>query len=559
MNLETLLGPGYQLGASLPALTPTHQRFKLTRSSKSTEKLVVSFRPYETPLNDLKLKDQELYLERLRKSPIALICSHVDHHLAPDYHWIISEDPGETTLAELATPPHTLRLDEIEAFTRLLATACQSAVDASWPRLNLDPKFLALSHKLGLPRVPFPDLLDEVAPAPSSANEYTLAFSLLCSELLGQCMEPLAQPSTPYIPNISPAQNEVLLQARLGQLESLDEFVSRFFQNHSPREKTWMTETVWNVTAKLPNFSSTEASMILSPPTRKTTDLNKETQRTRLAFENPKGTPLISKFGNMEVRPEDRANAQEAVPCTSLRLTPLSDEASSFSLTSLHKVYLGRSSLYSDFLAQFRPRNDINDSRTLKISRQQASVEWRKSAIFFQDAHARNPSTYQCHPISESGAALKLPVQLNLAGEYPLEVLHLGSDFPKTPTIDGIGKLPSTDTKGALLFRACGAGVLLTECCLLFTDITLHFSDTGRAWMKGGSDWDEPFARLHRFHNQYWLEALATQSIYLMDSVPEEVGLHQLIHLRPGRSLRLGDYTYVVEEYRTQPFDSNAT
>jgi hypothetical protein len=252
----------------------------------------------------------------------------------------------------------------------------------------------------------------------------------------------------------------------------------------------------------------------------------------------------------LTVREGDRSSAEEMSPTMRLRLVPDSEDSPVFALVADEKLILGRSASDADFIAQFRPRSNTNDGRSRRISRAQAQLSVKGSKVAIEESSAVNPSVYHDAPVP-GYLEMNLPANFLLGGEYPIEVRPMPSDYDGPRQVD----LPHQDgdmLQGALIVRAGGAGVLLCEAAVVFSDVGLHFSKSGRPWFRAESS-TTPAARFHRMAGQFWLEPIEASVISAPGADGAPTKAHELVLLCAGAKLRIGSCSYTVQDYAPGP------
>jgi hypothetical protein len=262
-----------------------------------------------------------------------------------------------------------------------------------------------------------------------------------------------------------------------------------------------------------------------------------------------KAPPLLVR-APLTVRSGDREAAEKLAPVLRLRLTPDSDDSPVFALVADERLILGRSASDADFIAQFRPRSNTNDGRSRRISRSQMQLSLKGSKLVLEEGGAVNPSIVQDAPIP-GYAEVNLPANFLLGGEYPIEVRPMPSDYDGPREVD----LPHKDgdmLQGAIIVRAGGAGVLLCEAAVVFSDVGLHFSKSGRPWFRAETS-TVPAARFHRMAGQFWLEPIEASVISAPGADGSPTKAHELVLLTVGSKLRIGPCGYTVQDYTPGP------
>ena len=121
------------------------------------------------------------------------------------------------------------------------------------------------------------------------------------------------------------------------------------------------------------------------------------------------------------------------------------------------------------------------------------------------------------------------------------------SDYDQPREVD----LPHQDgdkLQGAIIVRAGGAGVLLCEAAIVFSDVGMHFSKSGRPWFRAESS-TVPAARFHRMAGQFWIEPIEASVISAPGSDGAVTKPHELVLLTVGTKLRIGSCSYTIQDY----------
>ncbi len=537
MNLEEILGQRYQIIGRLPAWLESHQRFVLQNPASTSERWILSYCVPEQPMSPESLLKQQRLIEIMTKPPVALLCRVIEADIQPDYQLVISEMPGEQTLRELLQQRKSLSIDEAEAFLRMLTEACESAALQGWPRLPIDMAHLYLDGRIGLPRVAVPDvpIFDESnVVAPVEARDYVKPLAALCCEFLGH-PQSLRGGNVLYqsISQLATGQNAVLRRALTNE-DRMEYSGARIFMNQlftafdgvTPAEKMrTLTETM-----------SSEDRQVISADAvtvRFTVPAVRQTSSTASG-----SAPLL-------VLPADREMAATMLPIKRLRLLPDSEDAPVFTLVNDEWLTMGRSAAEADFIAQFRPRSNVNDGRSRRISRAQTRLQLRDGRLIIEENGAVNPSLYEGAIIHE-----KLEVHASdsfmLAGLYPMDARYVASDYKSGREIRDWPKPDVTPMKGALIISAGGSGVFLCEAAMIFSDVGLHFSKSGRPWFRAETN-TRPVARIHVIAGLFWMEPVEANMIARLGGAKSK--RHELILMHDGNKLRIGPYGYTVQNF----------
>jgi hypothetical protein len=505
---------------------------------------------------------------------VGLLCRSIEWRLEPEFQWVVSELPQGPSLREVLQSRQSLTMEEVEAFLRLLTEACEAAVMLNWPKLSLETSNLYHDTRLGLPRVPAPDIpvfenagtdtpeFDPMAtmqfnaadlrsamePLPKDTRDYVLPLAALCCDLLGQ-PQAMRGGNARYqpVPQLTSQQNVLLRRAltsegRAGFL-SAKAFIDEFFGISMHSSIVAHTERLRSLTATMSSQSAAAAS---PPPLSAALVTVRQPSPPPLpGAEGAKPLPVL-KTAPLTVREGDREAAEQLSPVLRLRLMPESEDSPVFALVADERLVLGRSATDADFVAQFRPRSNTNDGRSRRISRAQMHLTLKGAKIVLEESSAVNPSVIHDAPIP-GYAEMDLPANFLLGGEYPIEVRPMPSDYDQPRQVE----LPHKDKEklhGAIILRAGGPGVLLCEAAVVFSDVGLHFSKSGRPWLRAESS-TVPAARFHHMMGQFWLEPIEASVISAPRSDGAATKAHELVLLTMGAKLRIGSCGYTVQTY----------
>jgi hypothetical protein len=563
MKFEQILHHRYTIAGRLPACSATHQRYELLCAGGTGDHFVLSFCDYAKAISTKAVARQHQVGKLLVQPAAAILCQAIECRFEPDFQAVISECPGEVSLREVLQERQSLDIEEVEAFLRLLADAAESAVRQGWPKLMLDVAHLYLNERLGLPRIPVPDvpifdtvgtelpgfdpmqtmqfnaadLMPSADPIPKDSREYVPVLAALACDLLGQ-PKTLRGHNTRYqpVPQFTSQQNIHLRRALTGEARagfaSAQNFMEELFG--IPLQLDLATHT-----ERLRSLALT-ASKTESRPTTPTFDpaLTVRLPQPRVAAtDDSANVPLV-------VHESDAVVLATLPPVQRIRLMPDVEEAPVFSLAAVEWLLLGRSAGDADFVAQFRPRSSAADGRTRRISRVQARIRATGKRMELEESDMLNPSTYRDTPVG-AGLMLDSPAFMLLAGEYPLELHRVKLDDHTPRTFAGRPDWnEDVATQGALVVRPGGPGVMLWETALILSDVGLHFSQSGRPWLQvDGSD--SAAARLHFIRGQFWLETIEVGTIKCANG--SALPAHELLLLRADLKFFIGSYAYCVQ------------
>jgi hypothetical protein len=571
MTLEDYLGNRYRITARLPAMSASHQRYVVQGTAGAPDRFVLSYCDYVKPLSAEAREKQKTVVSAMTRPPVALLCRTIEWRIESEYHWVVSELPEGPSLREVLQHRQSLSMEEVEAFLRLLTEACEAAVALGWPKLSLETGNLFQDTRMGLPRIPAPDIplfenagtdtpeFDPMAtmqfnvadlrsaadPLPRDTKDYVLPLAALCCELLGQ-PQSMRGGNARYqpVPQLTSQQNVLLRRALTSEgragFASAKQFMDEFFGVSMHPSIVAHTERLRSLTATM-----SEESAAQQPVTAALVTVRQAVPPPLPGIQAAKPPPLLVRAA-MTVRPGNREAAEKLPPVLRLRLMPESEDTPMFALVADERLILGRSASDADFIAQFRPRSNSNDGRSRRISRAQMQMTLKGAKIALEESSAVNPSVIHDAPIP-GYAEMNLPANFLLGGEYPIEVRPMPSDFDQPREVD-LPHIDDAKLQGAIIVRAGGAGVLLCEAAVVFSDVGLHFSKSGRPWFRAESS-TVPAARFHRMAGQFWIEPIEASVISVPGDNGEVTKPHELVLLSAGGKLRIGSCDYSVQEY----------
>lgn len=563
MKIEQILDHRYSIAGRLPAHSATHQRYELLGADDTGELFVLSFCDYAKAIGADAVARQRQIGKAMLHPTAPSLCRVVESRFEQDYQAVISEHPGQVNLREILQERQSLDIGEVEAILRMLTEASEAAVQQGWPRLMLDVMHLYIDKDTGFPRVPVPDvpsfnaadaeapgfdplqtmqfntddLKSAADPVPKDTRVYVQALAALGCDLLGQ-PKTLRGRNARYqpVPQFTSQQNIILRRALTGEsragFTSGRSFIEKLFGSSVQEDVAAQTERLRSLTRVA---TKPEAQM---PPAVLASEMTVRLPRP------PVAPSAGSADAQLEVPEADAQAAASLTPVQRIRLMPEVEEAPVFSLARGEWLLLGRSAGDADFVAQFRPRSSATDARTRRISRMQARVRPVGKRLEFEETDMLNPSTYRDTPVG-AGLMLDSPAFMLLAGEYPLELHRVISDYKVPRKIKDHADWSDTGApEGALVARPGGPGVMLWEAALVLSDVGLHFSQSGRPWLRvDGSD--PAAARIHYFSGQFWLEPLVAGAIKSETGSALQAG--KVMLLRSGLNFFIGSHAYTVQ------------
>lgn len=247
----------------------------------------------------------------------------------------------------------------------------------------------------------------------------------------------------------------------------------------------------------------------------------------------------------LTVVPHEVNAARLAPRLLRLRLIPENEDAPILALVADSPLIVGRSSTEADFTAQFRPRSSVNDGRTRRIGRAQTHLRLRLDRLRIDEPEALNPTLVLDTPMRQR-AALSLPAEIVIAGEYPLKIRLTPSACLPSRRIEGWPMTESTFLQGTLTVHPACPTSLPCQGALLVSDATLCLDRQGNPKFRQDES-ATPIARVHRFGGQFWWQ----------DLLQDETNA-SLTWLQPGSSLRIGTTGYQVQAHDIQAPDEGS-
>src|SRR5690606_7580537 len=202
------------------------------------------------------------------------------------------------------------------------------------------------------------------------------------------------------------------------------------------------------------------------------------------------------------VEGEDALSAKNLPRRYRLRLMPESREAPMLALVADSPLVLGRSPLEADYIAQFRPRGNVNDARTRRIGRAQTYLQLRMDRLRIDEPDALNPSVVLETPMRQR-AAVSLPTEVVIAGEYGVKILLTSSVCAKGRRLEGWDGADVSLMQGAMVVLPESPAISLPcQAALVVSDVTLTLDSQGRPRVKTDGNATTAAGRIHRFGGQ---------------------------------------------------------
>ena len=203
---------------------------------------------------------------------------------------------------------------------------------------------------------------------------------------------------------------------------------------------------------------------------------------------------------------------------------------------------LGRSREEADFLLWFWPRNEIHDTKTLRISKKQCTLVLERGECRIRDTATASITTYEDVSLTDTSAILKRRGVLNLSGNYRLEISKLDSAKGAPLSISNLeswkGPLSTDAAKasGCVSFKAASANVLPQSAVWLLSEGTfgtsqanaLVFDLPGLAEIQG---------RFRYYQGCFWLENGVDNGAVVIDNHVVKAGT--IVPLMTGKIIKL--------------------
>lgn len=233
------------------------------------------------------------------------------------------------------------------------------------------------------------------------------------------------------------------------------------------------------------------------------------------------------------------------VPAAKLRLVPQQRSTPLVTLVSGPEVVLGRSPKDADFVAQFHPRNAVNDSRTMRIGRQQLRLTLGEDGIHILNIGTTNPSLWNGRVPQGERLALA-DDEVLLAGEFAVRILRTP---PRGYSRRRFGAQVAMDDKtceqGVAILPKRPSESLPCNTLWIFSECGLHLN-AGEAFL---SPWAgqaaSPSVVWHRGADAFWIENNSSDARVTLNDIPLLAGSAAAIEV--GDRIGLHDAQYLVQ------------
>lgn len=569
--IKNILAGRYEVMNSLPGLAPGEQRFELALAADPRQHCMAVLVRHETNMDEAGLREQQEAIARMSRADSPHLCRILEFNTGPGYYYILMEHAGHNCLRDTLRDRRKLEVDEVFHLCGQIVTALEDAVQSEWPTLSLGSRAVYLNTcespltgsrlKLPVPSLPLssavridPEQTVTISPAslvdsdtdvPKNTREYVRPLAELISLLLGQPLKAGAGQSV-YRPiaELGPQPNEVMRQVLSTSGEPAFEDVGSFLRALDIRERRAPGASRLDAAVYRPPQAGAPAASTISPAGAppsiekqvtvpfslhgklgsRDTLIGHGTAQPRAA---PEPVPSIGQemeeesgqtiAGDHEaqkahgnIRVPERFQAWYT-PCKRMRLLPPTEQHTIIGLVSTAEMNLGRDPMQSDFVAQFRPRNPVNDSRTRKISRAQLNAEAQGERIIYRHSGSVNPTLHNGRPM-DGAVHGGTEDQFSLAAEYTVIALRTPSAFDGARRFEGL-QVPMDDyeeeipdQEGGVVFISRERSVLAYQTAWIFTDIGFNLNSRQEPQL-GNYRPGEMIARFHRFAGIFLLES----------------------------------------------------
>ena len=203
---------------------------------------------------------------------------------------------------------------------------------------------------------------------------------------------------------------------------------------------------------------------------------------------------------------------------------------------------LGRSREEADFLLWFWPRNEIHDTKTLRISKKHCLLELEGESIVVRSSGAAF-STLDDQSVNPLGVRLENRGILSVAGNYFLELQHVQSQIVGPLVVSNLEewKGPLTEIKsiglGCVRLRPVTPHVLPQHSVWLLSEGTFGTSPSNPI-VFNLQDLAEIQGRFHYFQGSFWIENSVDNGAVQLDNQTVKTG--SIVPLVSGKTLKLG-------------------
>jgi hypothetical protein len=245
-----------------------------------------------------------------------------------------------------------------------------------------------------------------------------------------------------------------------------------------------------------------------------------------------------------------------AQPGSALYLTPAEQDDVPIALIARPVFRLGRSRSTSDFPTRlFNPAGEVDEEKTVQISRVQALGEWRDGHLTLRDGNGEKPSAngtlWNGEPLSPTSPVTFFAAgELLLGGMYHLTVTPVPRPMGRPPEIENLPEWSAPSVTfigppefGAVVFRPAAGQAITRDAVWIGLGIGFHLArDRGPAWDLAGTRSPAQFLYIS---GCFWL---ANTSIDQIPLLVNEATLKpgQIAPLADGQTVEIGGRRYMV-------------
>lgn len=586
--LENDIRSSYDLLSRLISPSVAHRRFVARAVGEKSSSFLLSCATYETPLSPPIVDKQRKAVQAMMSQTHRCLNVVNQSQLTANFHWIVSRLPTTPNLMDCLRQKPLTAFDQVEWVIVAVAETLTSAVKKGCPRFTLESHQLHVDFDTRSLTLLPPDLplfgagslaeedalmtragpvdfqLSALDPIPTNDREYVTPLAALCCQMLGQTLNPGAGQNERFrsFAALSSSQNTLLRSALAGtdrhRFGSLEEFVSSLTGISRPQTTGVLSTSPTTAndahqTAELENFRKVsnrpDEDQEPSLQERKSTSLPPplpESHRGIQATAVPPPLPVESNSPDPVAISSLRIAAlfknRDVKPVHRLRLASEDRNQTLLAIVAGARLTMGRSAT-RDLVTQFRPRNTMNDSRTLAISRLQCEALHEDEKFILRHPDSANPNIRKGMAVVDK-EAIKLPHTVTLAGEYSVEFRPLASAYPcGYPSVEGWSQKEVEKPKGACWVKPLDSNALRMEVGWILSDISLAATPSGGITFSDPTDGDG-VGRIHHHDGIFWWEAVDAENAKLNG---ENLCPGELVPLQAGDRLLLGMASFLLQ------------
>ncbi len=527
----------YNVRNGLSAFAPGQRRFRIVTRSEPPQAAVLIHCLYSTPLDAAEVRSLEDSARRMLTAPHPAFCRALDFAVSAHDSALVTEFPGEMTLHDVIARVGRLSYEHAVRVAGVLADACEAAVGAGWPQAPLETRsvfVLVQGHDIAAGmtvRVPCPGLpqsgREEIDPfatlafaaprpaaEPDDAAVYTPQLVELFCAMLGQPLRIHGRGGFRPVPELSAEQNARLRSVFEAAARRSPPLPSEVVRDLGGRPSSWRT------TAGGHGFAGVAASSATATP----------------------GGERVSAVHDAPVA----EGLKDATPVSATRLRLLPAQSGRWPVLALSaepQFVLGRSPKDSDFLAAFMPRSVANDSRTMKIGRQQLRMDFHAGTVTLTDVGSTNSSRWNDRVPQGERMALR-EEEVALAGEYPVRLMQIAARPFRTLRVAGRETERSAGVAGCIAVApAQGAAAYPCLGLWIFSEAAFRIDGRACAVLPAGDEGRDAEAFVLFVEGAFWIENAGLTGLKVAGA---DIPPKTCAPLRPGDSVCLGPVEYEV-------------